>query len=49
MDKRVEFLRHARQADQQAERTDDPQIKDAWKRIAVSYLELARQLAPKTH
>jgi hypothetical protein len=41
-DKRAEYLQKARDAEAEAEKAKDPAAKEAWKRVAVSYLELAR-------
>ena len=42
-ERRKEFLAKAKEADDQAERAKDSDLKISWKRIAESYRELAQR------
>ena len=43
-----EHLRKAEEAETQAETTPDPALKETWKRIAVTYRDLAQMLNTKS-
>ena len=43
-ERRDEFLAKAREADDQAEKAKDLEVKQSWKRIAGSYRELAQRV-----
>jgi hypothetical protein len=42
-ERRKDFLAKAKEADEQAEKAKDADLKDSWKRIAQSYRELAQR------
>jgi hypothetical protein len=46
--KRTEYLKKAKEAEALAAKAKDPATREAWQRIAVSYLELAKRVAPKS-
>jgi hypothetical protein len=40
--RKAEYLEKAKEAEELAEKTKDPQVRDSWLKIAQSYRELAR-------
>ena len=48
LEQQNEHLRKAEEAEAQAETATDPASKETWKRIAVTYRDLARMLETKS-